>query len=310
MDAFLKTLQTLPEASELIARVENGGCPAVLTGTAPVQRACIGAAVAAGTGRPAVFLCADEREARQLAGDLQSLTGQEPVTLLAREWQFRPNAVASREWERSRLAALYRMASGAVPAVVATIDALMTRTLPPQRLAALSVTLRPGDRVELGALTERLVQAGYSRCEQVEGVGQFAIRGGILDVFSPLMEQPVRCEFFDDEVDSLGAFDPGTQRRTENMSAALLLPAAEVLPGLAPGGPARLAEELERLAVKYAKKAETAAVAQTLRGDAERFRTGAAVEGLDRYLSLIYPDAVCGADYLPPDAVVDRKSVV
>ena len=63
--------------------------------------------------------------------------------------------------------------------------------------------------------------------------------------------------------------------------AALLLPAAEVLPGLAPGGPARLAEELERLAVKYAKKAETAAVAQTLRGDAERFRTGAAVEGLD-----------------------------
>ncbi len=304
MDAFLKTLQTLPEASELIARVENGGCPAVLTGTAPVQRACIGAAVAAGTGRPAVFLCADEREARQLAGDLQSLTGQEPVTLLAREWQFRPNAVASREWERSRLAALYRMASGAVPAVVVTIDALMTRTLPPQRLAALSVTLRPGDRVELGALTERLVQAGYSRCEQVEGVGQFAIRGGILDVFSPLMEQPVRCEFFDDEVDSLGAFDPGTQRRTENVSAALLLPAAEVLPGLAPGGPARLAEELERLAVKYAKKAETAAVAQTLRGDAERFRTGAAVEGLDRYLSLIYPDAVCGADYLPPDAVV------
>ena len=304
MDAFLKILQTLPEASELIARVENGGCPAVLTGTAPVQRACIGAAVAAGTGRPAVFLCADEREARQLAGDLQSLTGQEPVTLLAREWQFRPNAVASREWERSRLAALYRMASGAVPAVVATIDALMTRTLPPQRLAALSVTLRPGDQVELGALTERLVQAGYSRCEQVEGVGQFAIRGGILDVFSPLMEQPVRCEFFDDEVDSLGAFDPGTQRRTENVSAAMLLPAAEVLPGLAPGGPARLAEELERLAVKYAKKAETAAVAQTLRGDAERFRTGAAVEGLDRYLSLIYPDAVCGADYLPPDAVV------
>ena len=196
MDAFLKTLQTLPEAAELVSRVENGGCPAVLTGTQPVQRACVGAAVAAGAGRPMVFLCADEREARQLAGDLQSLTGEMPVTLLAREWQFRPNAVASREWERSRLAALYRMASGAVPAVVATIDALMTRTLPPQRLAALSVTLRPGDRVELGALTERLVQAGYSRCEQVEGVGQFAIRGGAnfsmmrLTPWAPLTPEP------------------------------------------------------------------------------------------------------------------------
>ena len=304
MDAFLKALQTLPEVAELISRVENGGCPAVLTGTQPVQRACVGAAVAAGAGRPMVFLCADEREARQLAGDLQILTGETPVTLLAREWQFRPNAVSSREWERSRLAALHQMAAGNAPIVVATVDALLARTMPPHRLAELSVTLETGGRADLKELCDRLLQAGYSRCDQVEGVGQFALRGGILDVFSPLMEQPVRCEFFDDEIDSLGLFDPGTQRRTENVSSALLLPAAEVLPGLAPGGTAHLADELEKLAVKYAKKEGRDALVQTLRGDAERFRNGAEVGGLDRYLNLIYPDAAGGADYLPPDAVV------
>ena len=304
MDAFLKTLQTLPEVAELVSRVENGGCPAVLTGTQPVQRACVGAAVAAGAGRPMVFLCADEREARQLAGDLQSLTGETPVTLLAREWQFRPNAVSSREWERSRLAALHQMAAGNAPIVVATVDALLARTMPPHRLAELSLTLEVGGRADLKELTDRLLQAGYSRCDQVEGVGQFALRGGILDVFSPLMEQPVRCEFFDDEIDSLGAFDPGTQRRTENVSSALLLPAAEALPGLAPGGLTHLAEQIEKLAVKYAKKENGEKIAQTLRGDAERFRSGAEVNGLDRYLSLIYPDAAGGADYLPPDAVV------
>ena len=304
MDAFLKTLQTLPEVAELVSRVENGGCPAVLTGTQPVQRACVGAAVAAGAGRPMVFLCADEREARQLAGDLQSLTGETPVTLLAREWQFRPNAVSSREWERSRLAALHQMAAGNAPIVVATVDALLARTMPPHRLAELSVTLETGGRADLKELCDRLLQAGYSRCDQVEGVGQFALRGGILDVFSPLMEQPVRCEFFDDEIDSLGLFDPGTQRRTENVSAALLLPAAEVLPGLTPGGLTHLAEQIEKLAVKYAKKENGEKIAQTLRGDAERFRNGAEVNGLDRYLGLIYPDAAGGADYLPPDAVV------
>ena len=304
MDAFLKTLQTLPEVAELVSRVENGGCPAVLTGTQPVQRACVGAAVAAGAGRPMVFLCADEREARQLAGDLQSLTGETPVTLLAREWQFRPNAVSSREWERSRLAALHQMAAGNAPVVVATVDALLARTMPPHRLAELSMTLETGGRADLKELCDRLLQAGYSRCDQVEGVGQFALRGGILDVFSPLMEQPVRCEFFDDEIHSLGLFDPGTQRRTENVSSALLLPAAEVLPGLAPGGTAHLADELEKLAVKYAKKEGRDALVQTLRGDAERFRNGAEVGGLDRYLNLIYPDAAGGADYLPPDAVV------
>ena len=304
MDAFLKTLQTLPEVAELVSWVENGGCPAVLTGTQPVQRACVGAAVAAGAGRPMVFLCADEREARQLAGDLQSLTGEMPVTLLAREWQFRPNAVSSREWERSRLAALHQMAAGNAPVVVATVDALLARTMPPHRLAELSMTLEVGGRADLKELTDRLLQAGYSRCDQVEGVGQFALRGGILDVFSPLMEQPVRCEFFDDEIDSLGLFDPGTQRRTENVSAALLLPAAEVLPGLTPGGLTHLAEQIEKLAVKYAKKENGEKIAQTLRGDAERFRNGAEVNGLDRYLGLIYPDAAGGADYLPPDAVV------
>ena len=304
MDAFLKTLQTLPEVAELVSRVENGGCPAVLTGTQPVQRACVGAAVAAGAGRPMVFLCADEREARQLAGDLQSLTGETPVTLLAREWQFRPNAVSSREWERSRLAALHQMAAGNAPIVVATVDALLARTMPPHRLAELSVTLEVGGRADLKELTDRLLQAGYSRCDQVEGVGQFALRGGILDVFSPLMEQPVRCEFFDDEIDSLGLFDPGTQRRTENVSSALLLPAAEVLPGLTPGGLTHLAEQIEKLAVKYAKKENGEKIAQTLRGDAERFQNGTEVNGLDRYLDLIYPDAAGGADYLPPDAVV------
>ena len=304
MDAFLKILQTLPEVAELVSRVENGGCPAVLTGTQPVQRACVGAAVAAGAGRPMVFLCADEREARQLAGDLQSLTGKTPVTLLAREWQFRPNAISSREWERSRLAALHQMAAGDAPVVVATVDALLARTMPPERLAALSVTLEVGGRADLKELTAQLLQAGYVRCDQVEGVGQFALRGGILDVFSPLMDKPVRCEFFDDEIDSLGAFDPGTQRRTENVSSALLLPAAEVLPGLAPGGMAHLADELEKLAVKYAKKGSGSAVVQTLRADAERFRNGAEAGGLDRYLNLIYPNAASGADYLPPDAVV------
>ena len=304
MDAFLKTLQTLPEVAELVSRVENGGCPAVLTGTQPVQRACIGAAVADGAKRPMVFLCADEREAQQLAGDLKSLTGTEPVTFFAREWQFRPNAVSSREWERSRLAALHRMAQGAAPVVVATVDALLARTMPPHRLAELSMTLEVGGRADLNRLTTQLMQAGYTRCDQVEGVGQFALRGGILDVFSPLMEQPVRCEFFDDEIDSIGAFDPGTQRRTENVSSALLLPAAEILPELTPGGLTHLAEQIEKLAAKYVKKENGEKIAQTLRGDAERFRNGAEVNGLDRYLNLIYPDADSGADYLPEDAVV------
>ncbi|MCI9331158.1 MAG: transcription-repair coupling factor [Oscillibacter sp.] len=303
MKRFLEKLTSLPEVEELLRRVESGGCPAAVTGLQPVQRACLGAAVARAAGRPAVFICGDEGEARQLAGDLEALLEAPPVTLLAREWQLRPGAVSSRDWERGRLAALFAMAQGAPPAVVATADALMARTLSPALLKDLSLTLRVGQRQELPELTDRLLSAGYFRCQQVEGVGQFALRGGILDVFSPLMDQPVRCEFFDDEIDSMGAFDPGTQRRTVNLDEALILPAAEVLPRQAKGGLEGLAGKLLALAGKLEKKGAAEAAAR-LQEDGERLKSGAVPQGIDRYLAAVYPEATAGVHYLPSDAVV------
>ena len=121
--------------------------------------------------RPAVFVCGDEREAQQLRGDLQTLLGAEPVVLLGREWQLRPGAIASRDWERSRLAALYALSRGEAPVTVATADALCARTLPPKLLHSLALTLEVGARADLNELADRLVSAGYTRCQQVEGVG-------------------------------------------------------------------------------------------------------------------------------------------
>ncbi len=302
MKHLLEKLMTIPEAGELLRRVEDGGCPAAVTGLQPVHRACLGAAAAQAAGRPAVFVCGDEGEARQLAGDLEALLDEAPVTLLSREWQLRPGAVSSRDWERGRLAALYAMAQGAPRTVVATADALMARTLPAKLLKDLSVTLNVGERQNLPELTERLLAAGYTRCQQVEGVGQFALRGGILDVFSPLMDQPVRCEFFDDEIDSMGAFDPGTQRRTVNLDSARILPAAEVLPRQAEGGLEGLGERLLALAARLEKKGSPAAA--RLREDGERLKNGSVPEGMDRYLAAVYPDASAGVHYLPRDALV------
>lgn len=130
------------------------------------------------------------------------------------------------------------MAAGEVPLLVAAVEGLLQRTLPPEELDRAWAELRTGGSYDLNQLAETLTAAGYSRCDQVEGVGQFALRGGILDVYSPGMEQPVRAEFFGDELDAMGLFDPATQRRTENVERAVLLPAAEALPHLAPGGTA------------------------------------------------------------------------
>ena len=236
MDRLLQALLTIPESEALASAVESGGCPAAITGLGAVHRAQIAAAVSHRTGRPLVMLCADETEAGRLAGDLETLLGkaEKPARVLklfARELFVRAGTVISRQWEHSRIAALYELTGGENIVVVATAEALLQKTSPPRRLREAAITLENGGRYDLEALPRCLVEAGYSRADQVEGVGQFALRGGILDVFSPLMEEPVRCEFFDDEIDSLGSFDILTQRRTKNLDSALLLPAVELLPG-------------------------------------------------------------------------------
>ncbi len=237
MEQLLKTLLHIPEAASLAAAVENGGCPAAVTGLAPVHRAQIAAAVALETGRPLVMVCDHESEANRLAEDLQALLGQAPLKLYARELFVRAGTVVSRQWEHNRIATLYALSQGRGQILVATCEGLLQKTSPAERLKSAAMVLKVGGQYDLNSLPAQLVAAGYSRCDQVEGVGQFALRGGILDVYSPLMDEPVRCEFFDDEVDSLGSFDTTTQRRTKNIKSALLLPAVELLPGATPASP-------------------------------------------------------------------------
>ena len=116
------------------------------------------------------------------------------------------------------------------------IDAAVQRCVPKDVLLETVIALKVGESYPIEPLTARLTAAGYVRCQQVEGPGQFALRGGILDVFSPAMEQPVRCEFWDDELDAMGVFDVTTQRRVHNLEETLLLPA---LPGRGHSGESR-----------------------------------------------------------------------
>ena len=264
MKLLTQVLSGLPEFRKLAAAVEGGACPAAVTGLSPVHRSHFAAALRRETGRPLVLVCADEGEGMRLGEDLAALTGEHPLLLPAREFVFY-EGTSSRQWEHRRLAAFRAMEQGRAPLVIATVEGLLQRTMPPALFVQGTLTLRPGDRHDLADLADRLTALGYSRCQQVEGVGQFALRGGILDVFSPAYERPARVDFWDEDVDAMGLFDPATQRRTGNLDALDILPAAEVLPGLAGGAPGR---------------------------------------GSDRELGLVYREMATGADYLPPDALV------
>ena len=304
MKPLLSALNDIPEYRSLLAAIDNGACPAAFSGLSAVHRAHFAAGIRQELNRPVVVVCADEGEAERMARDLAALSGEEVRTLSAREFTFHNAAVVSRQYEHRRLSTLRALAAGECPLLVCTVESILQRTIPKTLLTQAAQVVRMGERYDLGELAGTLAAAGYTRCEQVEGVGQFALRGGILDFFSPAHPKPVRVEFFGDEIDAMGLFDPDTQRRIENLGAAEILPAAEVLPQFAPGGYGGLLEGLDRLISQAKRRKGSETLVQTLEEDRERLSASTAFPAMDRYIALIYPVMATAADYFPEDAVV------
>ncbi len=281
------------------AALEAGRSPALITGLAPVHRALAATALTMDSGRPVVIVCADDAEAARMAADLTALTGKQAGTLLGRDLNLFGADAASRGAEQRRMHTLARLDSGEIEALAVTADALMLRTMPRELFSKLSFTLTVGDVIPMGVVAEKLVKAGYTRASQVEGPGQFAVRGGILDVFSPAYDEPVRCEFFGDDIDSVGFFSVSTQRRGEGARSALIIPAAETLP-VHPLSMSTMESYVKRLGRKKSLPPKVLVSAQR---DLEQMQAGMVPAWADRYLPLFYP-AATALEYLPPDALL------
>jgi len=288
---------------QVIDGLAAGNVPVLASGVGEIHKAHITAVVRQETGRPVVLVAADGGEAVRLGRDVEALTGETPLRLTGREMTFYPVSGLSRQAEQARIAALYAMAAGRAPIVIATVDALMQRCMPKETLLDCIETVATGTVCNPQILMQGLVRMGYRRCEQVEGPGQFALRGGILDFFSPTDTAPVRAEFWGDEIDSMGYFDPDTQRRTEQITEAVILPTAEALPALHPGGQAGALESLRRFQERVRESASEEQLTQ-LKADIALLDGGGTLPSADRYMGLFYEVFATPIDYLPEDAAV------
>jgi transcription-repair coupling factor (superfamily II helicase) len=308
MKALTASIVHETEFGRLTAAIDGGACPAVISGLGGIHKSHAAAIIRRTANRPIVVICADEAEMTRTAADIEALTGETAALLTSRELTFYNAEGVSRQLEQRRLRTLYRMLTGDAPVVVATVDGLMLRTIPPQLLKESSLLIKNGGSCALEDVARMLVRCGYSRCQQVEGPGQFALRGGILDVFSPESDEPFRVEFFGDEVDSVSSFDVSTQRRTEPLEAALILPAAETLTGLYRGeegeGEAGLKSALEQLLRNLEKRRSAGAeLRRNIAADIERLESKRSFPAADKYMQLIYPMATA-MDYIDPSAVI------
>jgi transcription-repair coupling factor (superfamily II helicase) len=129
--------------------------------------------------------------------------------------------------QEQRAAALWKLATGAVSILIAPVEAAALKLFDRDYYAGLAVTLRRGEEVDVEVLTGHLASVGYTQMDLVEMPGQFTRRGGILDVYSPEADRPVRIEFFGDEIETIRKFDPETQRSQSGLDEAQLLPLTE-----------------------------------------------------------------------------------
>jgi len=303
MLALMNFLKKSPDIQDILQKLNAGDSPLLVSGLSHVHKLVCAAVIRRITGRPVCLIYQDDFDARKVARDMETLCQEPPRHLAPREFTFHNVSGASRDWEHERISTLNAMAQGRAGVILTCPQALAQRTLAPNELLSRGISIKSGGEYKPGELCSKLVELGYKRCEQVEVPGQFAVRGGILDVFSPGAENPVRIEFWGDEVDAMGEFDAETQRRILNLQVATLLPAVETT--VTDEELSALAAKLTDMRDKLMKaKKESPELVNTLTGDIDLISRAERVAWLDRYLPVLEQDFVCALDYLPENAVV------
>ena len=293
-------LKSTPEYQKIAESLRTPG-PAALFGLPPAGRALLYAALQKDLGRLVCIVTPGEAEATHFADDLKAL-GLTAAVFPPRDFMLRPVEGAGREYEYRRLSVLGALAGGRLNAVCVPAEALLQYTVPRDEFLRNTLTLKPGMVYNREALVARLFAAGYVRRSQVDGPGQFSVRGDIVDIYAPDMHQPARVEYWDDEIDSLASFDLLTQRRDGSLEKIYLSPAREVLFG----STADTAEAL-RAAQKKARGKHRAALEKAMEADLSQLDSGLMPEAMDKYYGIRYPQPATLLDHLDsPIFVLDE----
>lgn len=249
-----------------------------------------------GGKRRAMVLVPEEGTAARMLEDFEAM-GTKAASVPAKDLVFHAGEVRSREYEQQRMGALSAWVLGTVDVLLVSAEAAVQKTVPPTVLASRMINLKVGEDIALDELCRKFVAAGYRRADEVEGRGQFSVRGGIVDFFPPERENPFRMELWGDTIDTIAEFEVETQRRTDLVDEVLLTPSAEIIAGDGEAdSEAAVAEKLRQIAKKVRSKNADQAKGK-LQADADVIATGRDITP-DKYLNLYYENACTPLGYL------------
>ncbi|MDE5563725.1 MAG: transcription-repair coupling factor, partial [Oscillospiraceae bacterium] len=204
MDFFTQTFTELDDYNRLCEAVDNEEVPVCVTGLSLVHKAQLALTLSTRNTPALLLITGTEAEALRLVSDINAMSGETTAMHFpAKEMTFLPVESKSAEYEHERLHVLSAVCRNEIRIVAASAEAVMQPTIPLELLRTSHILLEQGGTTDLNELTQQLIHSGYVRCETVEGQGQFAVRGSIVDVFPVQLTAPVRMELWGDEIDTL-----------------------------------------------------------------------------------------------------------
>jgi len=288
----------------------KSGSPLLLTGMMDSQKCHIISALRELKGNSILVITHSELKAKEIYEDLAFFVKSVDDLFLypSKDTVFYAADTKSSLITKERFAAINSILKGRSSIIVASIEALFDRLSPPDVFSDHIIRLGTGDVHEPGDLAKRLINIGYERRDIVESSGQFSVRGGILDIFSTIYENPIRIEFFDDEIDSLRLVDPESQRSVSKLEAVEIFPMKELV-----FDEYTLAEALEKIEAEYLKtlasyeKKELHEAAEGLRNSVGEIIRQLKADGnsreIDRFAQYFYENVTL-LDYLPNDTYI------
>ena len=281
MSGYSRVLEEDREYISLCESIQSQNAPVGAVGLADINKVFLVHSMCEKFGKKAFVIVPDEASAVRFYENLSQL--QQGVLLYSkREFTLLEVEGISREFEQLRLGVLSRIIEGNYTAVVASVQAASQFTMPPEALKERSFSIKKDEEINVDDVINRLVKAGYTRFEQVDGTSQFAVRGGLIDIFPPSLDEPVRIELWGDTVDSIAHFDIATQRRNQTVDEVSLIPSTEVLFS----SKDEQADRIEKLAASL--KGKEIKAREKLYQDCEKLRQGVSLRCNDKYLPLAY----------------------
>lgn len=274
-----------------------------LSGLQGASPAYVAARTAIESERPLLYIAPSERLAELAVQDI-SLFSSLPAILYP-GFDIPPYTPLSPDpaTVAERVSALYRILTADGPLIlVASCESLLRRVMPKSSLGSLAELILCGEEVEQDELVRSLVQLGYENVSLVQATGDFSVRGGIVDIFPPGFEMPLRLDFFGDTVESLRTFDPVSQRSVSEMAEAVILPASNIL--YPPAGSAGMAELVSRFRQEADNLGWPPEPFDLL---LEKVRAGERFPGIEFFLPLFYngtKDCSSPLGYLPEKTIV------